>query len=334
MKLIIQIPALNEEQTLPVTLKDLPQKIEGIDEIETLIISDGSTDRTVEVAKQLGVNHIVKFNQTRGLARAFSAGLDACLRLGADIIVNTDADNQYQGRDIIKLVRPILEDKASMVVGCRDIDHIEHFSENKKRLQKLGSWVVRQLSNTDVPDTTSGFRAYSREAALKLNVVSDFTYTLETIIQAGNKDISINHVAIGTNEKLRESRLFTSLTDYLKRSVPSIIRIYAMYQPLRVFFYAGLSVMGLGCLISLRFVISYIINPSVSRHIQSLILAAVLFIIGFQIVVIGLVSDIIAANRKLIEDVLYRIKRLELPFSREEKRHSAANKNSQGSKQH
>ncbi len=261
MKLIIQIPCLNEEQSLPVTFGDLPKKIKGIDTIETLVISDGSTDNTVEVAKELGVNHIVSYGQTKGLARDFQAGLDAALHLGADIIVNTDADNQYQAQDIEKLVRPILDGSASMVVGCRDIDNIEHFSSSKKRLQRLGSWVVRQLSNTDIPDTTSGFRAYSREAALKLNIVSDFTYTLETIIQAGNKDIPINHVSVGTNERLRESRPFKGTADYLKRTIPSIIRIYAMYRPLRVFSYAGIAVMGLGVLVSLRFFYSFIIRP-------------------------------------------------------------------------
>ncbi len=316
MKLIIQIPCLNEEQALPVTLKDLPKQIKGIDIIETLVVSDGSTDRTVEVAQKLGVNHVVSYNQTKGLARAFQTGLNAALQLGADIIVNTDADNQYRGEDIAKLVQPILDGQASMVVGCRDIDQIEHFSENKKKLQKLGSWVVRQLSSTDIPDTTSGFRAYSREAALKLNIVSDFTYTLETIIQAGNKDIPLAHVSIRTNEKLRESRLFTGTADYLKRSIPNILRIYAMYRPLRVFSYVGITVMTLGLLVSLRFVFSYIMEPSVSRHIQSLIIAAALLIIGFQIMVIGLLSDIIAANRKLIEEALYRIKRFELSFNK------------------
>jgi glycosyltransferase involved in cell wall biosynthesis len=319
MKLIIQIPCLNEEQTLPVTLRDLPGQIQGIDEIETLVINDGSTDRTVEVAKESGVDHIVQFNQTKGLACAFSAGLDACLCLGADIIVNTDADNQYQGQDIVKLIQPILEGKASMVVGCRDINGIEHFSAKKKKLQKLGNWVVRQLSNTDIPDSTSGFRAYSREAALKLNVVTDFTYTLETIIQAGNKNISLAHVPVRTNKKLRESRLFSSIGEYLRKSIPSIIRIYAMYQPLRVFSYVGLIVIILGFLVSLRFIYSFILEPSVSRYIQSLILAAALFITGFQIMLIGLLSDIIAANRKLIEDVLYRIKRIELSSSNKDK---------------
>lgn len=312
MKLIIQIPCLNEEKALPITFKELPKQIEGIDEIEVLVINDGSCDRTVEVAKELGVNHVISYNQTKGLARAFQAGLEAALRLGADIIVNTDADNQYQGQDIAKLVQPIIDGKASMVVGCRDIDSIEHFSASKKRLQKLGSWVVRQLSNTDIPDATSGFRAYNREAALKLNIVSDFTYTLETIIQAGNKDIPLSHVPVRTNEKLRESRLFTNTTDYLKRTIPNILRIYTMYRPLRIFSYAGIIVMGLGFLVSLRFFYSFIVAPSASRHIQSLIMATALLIIGFQIMVIGLLSDIIAANRKLIEEVLYKVKKLEL----------------------
>ena len=312
MKLIIQIPCLNEEKTLAATINDLPKRIAGIDVIETLVIDDGSTDRTVEEARRLGVNHIVSLGRHCGLAKAFSIGLDAAVRLGADIIVNTDADNQYRGEDIEKLVRPILDGRAQMVVGERPIDAIKDFSPAKKKLQRLGSWVVRQLSNTDIPDTTSGFRAYSREAALKINVFSEFTYTLETIIQAGNRGINITHVKIATNRKLRESRLFCSIPVYVRKSLLTMVRSYTMYQPMRVFTYLGSAVMGLGFLVSLRFLYSFVLNPSASRHIQSLILAAVLFIIGFQILLIGLLSDIIAANRQLLEDVLLRVKRIEL----------------------
>ncbi len=319
MKLIIQIQCLNEEESLPITLADLPKRIDGIDKIEILVISDGSTDNTVEVARSLGVDHIVEYAQRKGLARAFQIGLDACLQLGADIIVNTDADNQYCGEDIKKLVAPIVAGSANIVVGCRDIEHIKHFSPIKKKLQKMGSWVVRYLSGTDIADVTSGFRAYSRDAALKLNIVSDFTYTLETIIQAGNKNIPIAHVPIRTNEKLRASRLFGGSLDYLKKSIPNIIRIYAMYRPLRVFFYVGITIIVLGFLLSLRFIYSFILEPNVSRHVQSLIIAAVLFIIGFQIMIIGLLSDVIAANRKLIENILYRIKSFEFSDFRRNK---------------
>ncbi len=312
MKLIIQIPCLNEEETLPLTLGDLPKQIPGIDVIETLVIDDGSSDRTVEVARKLGVNHILSLGRHRGLAKAFKAGLDAALRLGADIIVNTDADNQYWGEDIRKLVQPILEGSAQMVVGERPIDKIEDFSPLKKKLQRLGSWVVRQMSKTDIPDTTSGFRAYSREVALKINVFSEFTYTLETILQAGNRGINLSHVAVRTNQKLRESRLFCSTPTYIRKSLVTLARSYTMYQPLRVFSYLGAIVMGLGALLSLRFFYSFIVDPGVSRHIQSLIVAAVLFIIGFQIMVIGLLADIISANRLLLEDILFRVKKMEL----------------------
>jgi len=311
MKLMIQIPCLNEERTLPVTIKDIPRQIDGVDEVEVLIIDDGSTDHTVDVAKENGVDHVVKFTNNKGLAKAFTAGLDACLKLGADIIVNTDGDNQYNGQDIPKLIKPILDGKADMVIGDRRTDNIAHFSFLKKRLQKLGSWAVRRVSGTDIADTTSGFRALNREAALKTNVVSDFTYTLETIIQAGKKNIAVTHVPIETNEKLRESRLFSSIRKYMQRSATTIIRIYAMFEPLKTFSYVGGAVFLLGLLISLRFLYFYF-TSSGQGHVQSLILAAVLFIIGFQIMVIGLVADLISGNRKLIEDSLYRIRKLEL----------------------
>src|ERR687885_2667318 len=235
MKLIIQIPCFNEEDQLPATLADLPRELPGVDELEWLIVDDGSTDRTVEVARAHGVDHIVRLTNNKGLAAGFQAGLDAALKLGADVIVNTDADNQYSGHDIPKLVKPIVEGTADMVVGDRETDTIEHFSPLKKRLQKAGSWVVRQASDTDVPDTTSGFRAYNREAAIQVAVVSKYTYTLETIIQAGKLLVAVDHVPISTNPKTRESRLFPSMSSYVRRNAVAIVRIYAQYEPLRVF---------------------------------------------------------------------------------------------------
>lgn len=311
MKLIIQIPCFNEEETLPVTIRDIPRKIPGISEVELLIIDDGSSDNTIKTAKRLGVNHIVSFPKNRGLAEAFKAGIDACLKLGADIIVNTDADNQYKGSDIPKLIAPIVSGTYEMVIGDRKTDTIDHFSPVKKFFQRFGSSVVRRLSKTDVPDTTSGFRAYSREAALKLNVISEFTYTLETIIQAGHKKIAVGHVEIGTNGKLRESRLFKGMFSYIQRSAKTIIRIYTMYRPMRVFITAGLISALIGTLIGIRFLFFYF-GGSGSGHIQSLILAAVLLIVGFQLGTLGLVADLISSNRKLLEDVLFRVKKLEL----------------------
>ncbi len=242
MKLIIQIPCLNEEEHLPITLADLPREVPGFDTVEWLVIDDGSTDRTVEVAREHGVDHIVRLTNNKGLANGFQAGLDACLKLGADVIVNTDADNQYYGPDIVKLVEPIVAGTADMVVGDRQVMTIEHFSPLKKSLQRLGSWVVRQASETTVPDTTSGFRAYNREAALQLSVVSKYTYTLETIIQAGKMTVAIDHVPIRTNGKLRESRLFGSMSQYVRRNSVSIFRIYSMYEPLKVFMTLALGI--------------------------------------------------------------------------------------------
>lgn len=311
MKLIIQIPCYNEEKTLPVTLADLPRTIPGIDAIEYLIINDGSTDRTVEIAREHGVHHVVNLTKNKGLAKGFMAGIDACLRLGADIIVNTDADNQYSGHDIAALVKPILDGQAEMVIGDRQTNEIAHFSWFKKRLQNWGSWVVRQVSGTRVPDATSGFRALSRETALQMNVVSAFTYTLETIIQAGKKNVAITHVPVGTNGKLRESRLFKGNWSYIKRSVGTIARIYTMYEPLKMFSYLGGALFGAGVLIGLRFIYFYITQGG-AGHIQSLILAAVLLILGFQVFMLGLVADIIGSNRQLIENALYRLKKMEL----------------------
>ncbi len=310
MKLIIQIPCYNEEETLPIALADLPRQIDGVDEIEYLIINDGSIDNTVAVAKEHGVHHVVSFPKNKGLAKGFMAGIDACLRLGADIIVNTDADNQYNGADIAGLVEPIVDGKAEMVIGDRQINGIKHFSWFKKRLQNLGSWVVRQVSDTCVPDATSGFRALSREAALQMNVVSAFTYTLETIIQAGKKNLAVSHVPVRTNEKLRESRLFRGNLSYIKRSVATMLRIYTMYEPLKMFTTIGAILFSGGLLIGLRFLYFYVTEGG-SGHIQSLILTAVLLLLGFQIFVLGFIADIIGSNRQLIENALYRLKKIE-----------------------
>ncbi len=311
MKLIIQIPCYNEEAMLPVTLKDLPARVEGIDAVEVLVIDDGSADRTSEVAKAHGVHHLVRLRRRQGLAKAFAAGLDACLRLGADIVVNTDADNQYQGGDIARLVAPILERRADLVIGARDIESIEHFSRLKKILQRLGSSIVRRISRAAVPDTTSGFRAYSREAALRLNVLSDFTYTLESLIQAGIGGLAIAHVPVGTNKKFRESRLFSSTREYLAESIMTIVRVYTMYSPLKVFWWIGGTVFTLGAALVLRFAYFYFTKSVQTGHVQSLVVAAVLLIIGFQIFLFGLLADITAKNRKLLEEVLLRVKKSE-----------------------
>lgn len=310
MKLIIQIPCYNEENTLPDTVADLPVSIPGIDEIEYLIINDGSTDGTVAAAKRCGVHHIVSYSKNKGLAGAFMTGIDACLRLGADIIVNTDADNQYCGADIEKLIRPILSGRAEMVIGERPISEIDDFSPLKKFLQKLGSFVVRKVSGTDVPDAPSGFRAYTRESAMKLNVVSRYTYTLETIIQAGDKCVALESVPIKTNPKIRKSRLFKSMGGYIKRSVGTMFRIFLMYKPFKVFAAVGGFVFTIGVLLGIRFLAYYFTGGGMG-HIQSLILAAILLIIGFQTFTIGLLADVISANRKLIEDVQYRVRRLD-----------------------
>ncbi len=310
MKLIIQIPCFNEEETLGITYNDLPKHIDGIDEIEYLIINDGSTDRTVEVARELGIHHVVSFKQNKGLARGFMAGLDACLHLGADIIVNTDADNQYCGEDIEKLVRPILDNKADIVIGERPIDQTEHFSWKKKKFQHLGSWVVRIASGTDIPDAPSGFRAYSREAALRLNVTNEYTYTLETIIQAGYDKIAMTSVPIRTNGETRPSRLFSSMWRYMKRSASVIVRSFMMYKPLKFFSAIGSIIFTIGFLIGLRF-LYFVFTGTGTGHTQSLILAAILILMGVQIIVIGLQADIIAANRKLLEDIQYRVRKMD-----------------------
>ncbi len=313
MKLIIQIPCYNEEKTLPVTLFDFPKTIPGVDTIETLIIDDGSRDRTVEVAKELGIHHIVRFPNNRGLAKGFMAGIDACLRLGADIIVNTDGDNQYKGQDIINLVVPILEGRAEVVVGDRQTDTIAHFSPLKKRFQKLGSYVVRMASDSGVTDATSGFRAYGRQAAMRLNVLSEYSYTLETLIDAGRSKTAIVNVPIGTNDELRESRLFKSMWGYMKKSGATIMRTYSMYRPLKVFLTAGSLALLFGFLVGLRFVFFYMRGQG-GGHIQSLILSAILIITGIQMGMFGLLADAIAANRKINNELLYRIKRIEYDY--------------------
>lgn len=319
MKLIIQIPCYNEEQTLPVTFSQLPKCIEGIDEIEYLIINDGSKDRTVEVAKALGINHIVDMINNRGLAKGFMAGIHACLSLGADIIVNTDGDNQYSGYDIEKLVKPILEGKAEIVIGDRETDTIEHFSTLKKKLQRLGSEVVRKASNTTVADTTSGFRAYSRDAAMKLNVVSEYTYTLETIIDAGHKKLAIENVVIETNEKLRDSRLFKSMWGYIKKSAITITRTYTMMKPIKVFLSIGIMFLLMGLVIGTRF-LYYWLAGNGSGHIQSLILSSITISVGVQSVFFAFIADAIAANRKVSDELLYRVKKLEYDYLRDEKK--------------
>jgi glycosyltransferase involved in cell wall biosynthesis len=311
MKLIIQIPCFDEEQTLPDTLRDLPREVSGIDTVEWLVIDDGSTDRTVEVARAGGVDHIVRLTNNRGLAAGFQAGLDACLKLGADVIVNTDADNQYVGADIPKLVAPILEGTADMVVGDRETDRIEHFSPVKKLLQRWGSAVVRRASDTNVPDTTSGFRAYNREAALQIQVVSKFTYTLESIIQAGKMLVAVDHVSIRTNPKTRESRLFPSTAAYVRRNGVSIFRIYALYEPLRLFMAAAAITALVGLVIWARF-LWYFIDGRGGGHIQSLILGSTLFIIAVQFVALGILGDVLAGSRVLQQRILERVRRVEL----------------------
>ncbi len=311
-KLIIQIPCLNEAETLPATLADLPRSVPGIDVVEVLVIDDGSRDRTAEVAKAQGVAHVIRFRQRKGLAAAFIAGIDASLRRGADYIVNTDADNQYAGRDIARLLEPLLRGDADIVVGDRNIRGLEHMSWPRKLLQRLGSWTVRQVSATNVPDTTSGFRAYTREAALRMTIVSDFSYTLESLIQAGKQRMAVTHVPISTNPRTRPSRLFDSVLSYIKRSAATIVRIYTMYEPLKVFTYIGTTIFVAGFLISMRFLYYFLFTFESEGKVQSLILSAVLMIVGFQVVLIGLVADVISSMRKLLEDLLYRVRRMEL----------------------
>jgi glycosyltransferase involved in cell wall biosynthesis len=307
-KCIIQIPCYNEEATLGITLAALPRSLPGIDQVEWLIINDGSQDNTVEVAKAYGVDWIVNLPVNQGLAKAFMAGLEASLRAGADIIVNTDADNQYCAEDIPLLIQPILLGQADMVVGARPIWHTRHFSLTKKLLQKLGSSVVRLVSNTDIADAPSGFRAYSREAALQLNVFNSYTYTLETLIQAGHKGMAICSVPIRTNPNLRKSRLVRSIPAYIWRSAFTILRIFMLYKPLRFFSLLGSIPMSLGVILGIRWLIFFLAGSERTR-LPSLILTAILVLIGFQIWMFGLVADLMAANRRLLEDMQLRLRR-------------------------
>lgn len=311
MKLVIQVPCLDEEATLAETLAALPRTLPGIDEITMLVIDDGSTDRTVEVAEAAGVTEIVRFPNHQGLARAFAAGLDRALQLGADVIVNTDADNQYSASDIPALIAPLLRGEADIVIGDRDPANLAHFSFPKRILQRLGSWVVRQLSGTRVPDATSGFRAFSRDAALKLNVLSDFTYTLETVIQAGKKQLAVTHVPVHAKATERPSRLFAGSSHYIRRSASTIVRIYAVYEPFKVFSILGGTLIATATAIGLRFLYFYLSSGG-AGHVQSVILAAALLIIGFLTMQIGMLADLIGRNRQLSEDVLLRLRRLEL----------------------
>ncbi|HEY76446.1 MAG TPA: glycosyltransferase family 2 protein [Thermoflexia bacterium] len=310
MKLIIQIPAYNEEATLPQTLRDLPRSIPGVDEIEVLVVDDGSTDRTAQVAEELGVDHIVRLKQNQGLAAAFTVGLETALRLGADIIVNTDADNQYRGEDIVRLVQPLLEGRADIVVGDRGVAALEHFSPIKRLLQQWGSWVVGRAAGIPIPDATSGFRAFTREAALRLTVLSEYTYTLETLIQAGARRMKVVYVPVRTNPQTRPSRLIRSIPSFLALSAVTILRFYTMYRPLRVFTTIGGILIAGGVALGLRFLYFYLVGRGMG-HVQSLILAAILTIVGFQVCLIGLMAELVRLNRKMLEEILYRVRRME-----------------------
>lgn len=309
MKLIIQIPCYNEAETLEIALNALPKKIDGIDKIEYLIINDGSIDNTAEIAKNWGVHYIVNFKRNKGLAKGFMAGLDACLRNGADIIVNTDADNQYCADDIEELVRPILEGKSDIVIGERPIDAMEHFSPLKKKLQHLGSWVVRIASKSDIPDAPSGFRAYSRDAAMQMNVSNEYTYTLETIVQAGRNKIAMMSVPIRTNAELRPSRLFSSMFGYIKKSMLTILRAFMLYKPMRFFTIVAAIPFLIGVALGIRFLVFFFMGAG-GGHVQSLILASTLLMLGFMTFVIGLQADIISSNRKLLEDIRYKVSKM------------------------
>jgi glycosyltransferase involved in cell wall biosynthesis len=314
MKLIIQIPCFNEEGQLPLTLSHLPREVPGFDVVEWLVIDDGSSDRTVDVARECGVDHVVRLTNHKGLAAAFQAGVDAGLKLGADVIVNTDADNQYEGGDVPKLVEPILRGAADMVVGDRQINQVQQFSGPKKMLQRLGSWIVRHASSTHIPDTTSGFRAYNREAALQVQAVSKFTYTLETIIQAGKLEVAVEHVPVRTNPKTRRSRLFPSSTAYVRRNALSIFRIYSQYQPLKVF-WGGALLMGVPAVaLFIRFLVIFIESPHTAArgHIQSLIAGAVLFIGAMLLGALGVIGDLLDAQRTISQRTFERVRRIEL----------------------
>ncbi len=304
MKLIIQIPCYNEALTLPETLRHLPKSITGIDQIEYLVIDDGSQDNTAEVAREHGADHVIRLKKNQGLAGAFKAGLDACIRLGADIIVNTDADNQYVSADIPKLIKPIIKGDAELVIGDRGVATEESFTPLKRKLQTFGSYVVSKASGLEIPDATSGFRAMTRETALKTNVLSNYSYTLETLIQAGNRNISVVSVPVRTNPPSRPSRLMRGIGDYLIKSTITIIRAYAMYRAIRVFFSIGLILLIAGGALAVRYLVFFIQGQG-AGHVQSVIVAAVLLIIGFQTILNGLLADLIASNRKMLEEILY-----------------------------
>ena len=311
MKLIVQIPCFNEARTLPRTLADIPRTVPGIDELEILIVDDGSTDDTVRVARELGVDHVVQHKTNKGLAQAFCSGIDACLQRGADIIVNTDGDNQYAGHCIPRLIQPILNGTADMVVGDRQTHKIAHFSSSKKLFQAVGSFVVRRLSCTAVPDAVSGFRAISREAAMHLNIVSPFSYTIEMLIQAGNKKMAIASVPIDTNPSTRRSRLAASMSHFIGHSLMTMMRIYTMYHPLRMFCYLGLAMSVVGLLPIIRFLYFYLIGMG-NGHIQSLVLGGVLLVMGFTTFLFALIADLVNFNRRLIEIALQKVRALEL----------------------
>ncbi len=313
MKLMIQIPCLNEEGTLPATLQDIPREIPGIDVVEVVIIDDGCTDRTVEVAKANGADHIISFTGNRGLGHAFAAGMDFCLRNGADIIINTDGDNQYFGGDIPTLCKPIIEGRADLVIGDREPHKVAHFSPVKKLLQKTGSRVVSRLANLEVPDVASGFKAYTRQAAMSVAISTDFDHTVDHVIQAGRKRIVTVSVPIRTNEKLRESRLFSNIGVFITRSIGIMLRVYSSYRAMKIFSTAGVITFGVGFFIGLRFVYLWIQAGSLpNQHVQSLILAAILLLAGFQMFLTGIVADLINANRAIMEDMSYRLRRMEL----------------------
>lgn len=308
-KLIIQLPCYNEAESLPVTLRELPRSIPGIDRVEWLVVDDGSTDDTASVARNQGVDHVVRLPKNQGLARAFMVGLEVSLARGADIVVNTDADNQYRSDDIQKLIAPILDGEAEIVIGERPIDEIAHFSSLKKMLQRLGSWVVRKISSTDVRDAPSGFRAISREAAMQLHVFNEYSYTLETIIQAGRKGMAITSVPVRTNADLRPSRLFQSLGEYVRRQVVTMLRIFVTYNPFVFFAVPGVVSFSAGLLLGLRFVYFYLTGDG-SGHVQSVILAALLMGAGLTLVIVGLLADLVSVNRKLLERLDWKIQKM------------------------
>jgi glycosyltransferase involved in cell wall biosynthesis len=310
MKLIIQIPCYNEEATLPETVRDLPSTLPGVDEIEILVVDDGSCDGTAEIAEALDVDHVIRLKRNQGLAYAFTAGLDASLRAGADIIVNTDADNQYRGEDIEHLIQPLLDGEADIAVGDRGVAALEHFSPIKRRLQRWGSWVVERVAGIPIPDATSGFRALTREAAMRLTVLSDYTYTLETLIQAGARRMAVTYVPVRTNPETRQSRLIGSVPSFLAVSAITILRFFAMYRPLRLFLGLGALLIAGGVAIGVRFLYYFLAGAGAGK-VQSLILAAILTIVGFQVCLIGLMADLVRLNRKMLEEAVFRVRRLE-----------------------